>query len=184
MYVKKIDRRGFLKIGGIAALGLAAAPILQAELPHFGNGERRISFYNTHTCEELETCYWKASRYCPDTLAEIDNILRDHRTGKIKRMDNKLLDLLFLLSRKIKTEAPFHIISGYRSPKTNQMLRRGNTGIARNSLHLHGKAIDIRLPGVPLSSLRTAAQELKAGGVGYYPKSVFVHVDTGRVRSW
>lgn len=184
MYKNTIDRRGFLKIGGKAALALAAAPLLQAAPLPLSQAERRLSFFNTHTREKLESCYWKNGHYLPEALNRIDSILRDHRTGDVTRMDAGLLDLLCRLRENLATDDTIHIISGFRSPKTNEMLRRKGSGIARNSLHLYGKAIDIRIPGVPLKRLQRTALDLKAGGVGFYPASDFVHVDTGRIRAW
>ncbi len=125
--------------------------------------------------------------YQPDALKQIDHILRDFRANEIKPIDPVLLDLLHELGGTLETDQPFHIISGYRSPHTNTLLReRGGatTGVASRSLHMVGKAIDIRVPGVKLDHLRGAARSLKLGGVGYYPSSNFVHLDTGRVRYW
>jgi uncharacterized protein YcbK (DUF882 family) len=179
--VRVIGRRGFLKAGI-----LAAAAVVSPRLA-FGASrypERSLAFYNTHTGESLKTVYWFAGNYLPEGVEEINLILRDYRTGEIKSIDRRLLDLLFELRTGLETTRPFHIISGYRSAETNALLRASADGIARNSLHLYGQAADIRLPGLPLSALRRAAVALKAGGVGYYPRSDFVHVDIGRVRYW
>jgi uncharacterized protein YcbK (DUF882 family) len=146
--------------------------------------ERSLAFYNTHTSERLNVVYWVQGQYLSESLAEINYILRDHRTDQIKSIDKELLDLLFALRSELKTQQPFHIISGYRSPQTNAFLHTNGFGVAENSLHLIGKAIDIRNPGRSLSVLRKAALALKGGGVGYYPRSDFVHVDVGRVRYW
>ncbi|MGE5840512.1 MAG: YcbK family protein, partial [Deltaproteobacteria bacterium] len=147
-------------------------------------GRRSLSFYNTHTGEFLETAYWESGKYLSQPLSEIDYILRDHRTGQVIRIDADLLDFLHALRMKLRTQQPFHIISGYRSSETNAWLCRLNRGVVQNSLHVYGKAVDIRLPGCALSSLREAAMNLKRGGVGFYPRSDFIHVDVGRVRSW
>jgi uncharacterized protein YcbK (DUF882 family) len=128
--------------------------------------------------------YCAKGRYLPGALADINHILRDHRTGEIKAIDIRLLDLLYALGLKLEDRGPFHVISGYRSPKTNAILRAHGQGVAKNSLHLQGKAVDIRLPGCDLSVLRHAAMNLKGGGVGYYPGPHFVHIDVGRVRHW
>ena len=119
-----------------------------------------------------------------DALAELNYILRDHRVQEIKEIDRNLLDLLCTLKNRLGTSKPFHVISGYRSPKTNEIMRKNNKGIAKKSLHMTGHAVDIRLPSCSLSSLRHEALKLKGGGVGYYPRSNFIHIDTGRVRSW
>ena len=117
-------------------------------------------------------------------MAAINRHLRDFRTGDEHVIDPALLDLLHRLRLTLGAEHPFEVISGYRSPKTNQMLREKSNGVAASSLHMAGKAIDIRVADVTLAALRTAAIDLRAGGVGYYPESQFVHVDTGRVRMW
>jgi uncharacterized protein YcbK (DUF882 family) len=178
-----LNRRRFLKLGAIAALAgvfpRSALGSSAAALP-----ERSLAFYNTHTGERLKTVYWVQGNYISDSLGEIDHILRDHRTNEVLNIDTRLLDLLFALQNELDTSQPFHIISGYRSPQTNAFLHAHSSGVAENSLHLVGKAIDIRTPGRPLSMLRKAAVALNGGGVGYYPKSDFVHVDVGRVRYW
>jgi uncharacterized protein YcbK (DUF882 family) len=115
---------------------------------------------------------------------DINHILRDHRTGEIKPIDPDLLDLLHALRTRLGTQRPFHVISGYRSPCTNEQLRSRSRGVARKSMHLFGKAVDIRIPGHDLADLRQAALAEQAGGVGYYPRPGFVHVDVGRVRFW
>jgi uncharacterized protein YcbK (DUF882 family) len=179
-----MNRRDFFRWGGgvVGGLLLSGLSLSGIDLPL--SRERSLSFYQTHTCETLDACYWKEGDYSPQALHQINHILRDHRTGDVKAIDKQLLDLLYVLKKKMKTDSEFHIISGYRSPQTNQKLREKSTGVAQKSLHMVGKAIDIRLPGIPLTKLRDAALELKAGGVGYYPSSQFIHVDTGRVRRW
>ena len=146
--------------------------------------EKALSFYNTHTGEDLKAVFWSDGAYLPQTLNEINHILRDHRTGEEKEIDTGLFELLFDLSQKLQSREPFHIISGYRSPQTNSTLNAASSGVARNSLHIKGMAIDVRLPGHELKTLKRAALDLRGGGVGYYPSSDFVHVDVGRVRYW
>jgi uncharacterized protein YcbK (DUF882 family) len=143
-----------------------------------------LAFFNTHTGERLEACYCTAGRYDPRALKDINHILRDHRTGEVGAVAPDLLDLLHRLCQRFQTPRPFHVISGYRSPETNAALHRQNRGVASQSLHLVGRAIDIRVPGIETGELKTLAVGLAAGGVGYYPHSDFVHVDIGRVRSW
>lgn len=145
---------------------------------------RFVSFQNTHTGESTKLTYWEQGKYIPDALAEINKVLRDHRTNDVTKMDPKLMDQLFVLRQKLDTNQPFQIISGYRSPKTNALLRSNGRGVARHSLHMTGQAIDIRVPGRSLSQVRLAALSMSAGGVGYYPGPQFVHMDTGRVRRW
>lgn len=145
---------------------------------------RRLSLYNTHTGEALDAEYCIRGKYRADALQEINHILRDHRTGEVAPIDPGVLDFLHAISRKVGARVPFHIISGYRSPETNAQLHDRSGNVARYSLHMEGKAVDIRLPDVSLRFLRQAALNLSRGGVGYYPKADFVHVDVGRVRFW
>lgn len=175
------SRRQFLGAGLAGAFATFSHGAFAA-LPAVG--ERRLAFANLHTGEKLSTVYWADGRYLGTELSRIDYLLRDFRTGDVAAMDPKLLDLLHALGRKLDSSAPFQVISGYRSPHTNALLRQRGGGVARRSLHMKAKAIDIRLPGCRLSDLRKAALSLRRGGVGYYPKSGFVHVDTGRVRFW
>jgi uncharacterized protein YcbK (DUF882 family) len=174
-------RRNFLRMmAGAAAMATAPAALASvARTP-----ERSLRFYNTHTGERLAATYWARGQYLSDGLEEINHILRDHRSGEIARIDPELLDLLHVLHGKLPAKGPFHVISGYRSPATNAQLRSQSSGVAKKSLHMKGMAIDIRLPGVELKELRRAAVQLRGGGVGYYAKSNFVHVDVGRVRYW
>jgi uncharacterized protein YcbK (DUF882 family) len=181
------SRREFL---GRAAL---AAPAVLLSDRLFAAAERSVAvdatsralmFHHTHTGENLTAEYFCRGAYVPDVLAAINRHLRDFRTGDEHVIDPALLDLLHRLAAATGTTKPFEVISGYRSPKTNHLLREKSTGVAASSLHMVGKAIDIRLPDVRLAGLREAALALHAGGVGYYPDSNFVHVDTGRVRRW
>jgi uncharacterized protein YcbK (DUF882 family) len=184
-----IDRRVFLKIGAVtAAACLFPENVLAGDgmssFKHKAGGERALSFHNTHTGEKIEGVYRTGGKYIPEVLAKINHILRDHRTGQVRPIDFRLLELLFDLSRKVNARQPFHIISGYRSPRTNSLLRKNNSGVACNSFHIKGKAIDIRIPGIDLSVLRKAALSLRGGGVGYYRRSNFLHLDTGHFRYW
>ena len=145
---------------------------------------RTLSFQNTHTDEKLDVTYFKRGRYNYSALYKVERHLRDHRTGDLHRIDPKLLDILFMISTITAAEQPFHVISGYRSPKTNRMLQHRGGGVAKKSLHMQGRAIDIRLPDVNLRKIRDSALALKQGGVGYYRRSNFIHLDTGRVRHW
>jgi len=182
-------RRRFLALGATAlALPFLSRLSAFASSPSYVNSlppDRGLSFYNTHTGESAAVEYCRSGCLVPASLEKIDHILRDHRTGETRTIDVRLLDLLHALARKTGTDAPFHIISGYRSPQTNAALRdNGGGGVASNSLHLDGKAIDIRVPGVRLRDLYRTAVDLRGGGVGIYPGSDFVHVDVGRVRTW
>lgn len=175
-------RRRFLQLAGAAAL---AAPLLVPPARAAAGRMRALSLRHTHTGERLSTTYAVDDHYLQPVLGTLDHFLRDHYNGVVGRMDPQLYDLLHGLHQRLRADAPFEIISAYRSPLTNQRLReRGGGGVARHSLHLEGRAIDVRLPGVPLADLRDAAIELRAGGVGYYARERFVHIDTGRIRSW
>lgn len=145
---------------------------------------RELHFYNVSTHEDLKVIYWKEGWYIPEALAEINHIFRDFRTGKVKAINKELLDLLFKVRKQINVDKPFHIISGYRSPGSNAILRKYNKNVAKNSLHMYGKAVDIRVPGFSLRTLRREAMNLGKGGVGYYPHAKSIHVDIGEVRYW
>lgn len=174
-----VSRRSFLRrsAGALLAIVPAAAWARAAEC-------RSLSFVHTHTGETLSCVYYQAGCYQPATLTRVNHFLRDFRTGEVHAIDPGVLDILFTLRTRADRDDPFHVISGYRSPQTNAMLRRRSTGVARNSLHMQGRAIDVRLPGFPTRGLREIALTMRRGGVGYYPTSDFVHLDTGRVRFW
>ena len=177
------SRRDFIKIGaGLLSTCLLPSAGWSALSPD--NSRRTLSLHNTHTGEELITCYFKNGAYCPDAMGRINHILRDHYTGDIAAMDPQLIDLLNSVNRQLGCSDPFHILSGYRSPQTNARLRKQRSGVAKSSYHILGRAIDIRLPGCDTRQLREACLDLKLGGVGYYPRSDFVHVDTGAFRTW
>ena len=178
------NRRQFLKLGMlVAAAGLSPFPA-HATLRNITIRERSLAFYNTHTGESIKTVYWAEDGYIPQAMADINHVLRDHRNNEIKNISPLLLDLLFGIKNMIEARQPFHIISGYRSPATNAKLAENSGGVAKHSMHLDGKAIDIRIPGHDLIQVHRAAFMLHGGGVGYYPGSDFVHVDVGRVRQW
>jgi uncharacterized protein YcbK (DUF882 family) len=176
----QFTRRTFL--GGLAALSVTA---LAAPVKAFADHEERVlSFFNTHTSERLTVPYFADGSYIPSSLTKLYRFLRDHRTGEEHPIDQGLFDLLNDLRRATGTKSPFQVISCYRSPTTNRMLRAAGHDVARSSLHLQGRAIDVRLSDVSSAVLCDAAKELSRGGVGYYQQSDFVHVDTGRVRYW
>ncbi|PKO73126.1 MAG: Twin-arginine translocation pathway signal [Betaproteobacteria bacterium HGW-Betaproteobacteria-17] len=174
------NRRKFLKLGMLAA----ALPLPAFASQGLFEPERRLGFHSLHTGEKAELPYWIEGEYVPESLAEINHVLRDHRTGEVAAIDTQLLDLLHRVSAAVGASRPFQVISGYRSPASNQMLAKNSSGVATRSLHMQGKAIDARLPGIALADLRNAGLMLRGGGVGYYPGSDFVHLDVGRVRSW
>ena len=166
--------------------GLALAP-LGLTLPRPAaareSAERVLALHHTHTAERLRIAYFARGEYLPDALAHIDWLLRDFRTGDARSIDRRLLDILHALCVACGG-GMLEIISGYRSPKTNAMLRQTGGGVAKRSLHMEGRAIDVRLAGFSTARLRDAATALGRGGVGYYPESDFVHLDTGRARTW
>jgi uncharacterized protein YcbK (DUF882 family) len=180
----QLSRRSFCVLSALAAAGTV---IPKQVIAAATAGNRELSFFNTHTSERLTALYCCDGRYEPAMLAKIDHILRDHRANEVKAIDVGLLDLLHKLGGTLQTSASYHVISGYRSPVTNATLRSNggaHTEVASKSLHMVGKAIDIRVPDIPLKELHRAAVSLKGGGVGYYPDLNFVHLDVGRVRYW
>ncbi len=178
-----------------ATLFLALSPLLaQATgMTGWGHGsgrtDRTLSFYNTHTHERLETTYWRNGRYDPAALEAVNKFMRDHRNGHVHTISPELLNLLSGLKSELERRHPhkeitFHVISGYRSAQTNDMLRARGGGQAKKSRHVQGDAMDIRVPGIESSEIRDIAWCMQRGGVGYYRGSDFVHVDTSRVRYW
>jgi uncharacterized protein YcbK (DUF882 family) len=177
---KTSRRRSVLKIlfsTSIASLFLPAKKVLALD-------EKRLSFYHTHTNKKLEVTYSRGGEYIGSALTEINNFLADFRTGDVTSIDPTLLDFIYDIRESLGSSGTFEVISAYRSPQTNEMLRDRSGGVAKNSQHLLGKAIDVRLDDVDLPKLRDVALAMQRGGVGYYEKSNFVHVDTGRVRRW
>ena len=175
-----LGRRRFLA----GSLGAAAL------LTRAGRGEaavppaHRLAFYHIHTAEKLTVTYRENGELIPEAIAEINRYLRDFRTEQVHDIDVALLDTLHTLYTAFDGRGNFEVISGYRSPRTNAALRHVTTGVAENSLHIQGRAIDVRLTSAKTAELRDAALALQSGGVGYYAESNFVHVDTGKFRSW
>lgn len=172
----QVSRRRFL--------GSIAAALTTPRLLHADVRARTLHFAHTHTGERLTVDYFCDGGYRTDALATVNRFLRDFRTNEVHEIDAGLLDVLHGLAGLVDTRHPFQVISGYRSPKTNAALRQRSEGVAAGSLHMTGQAIDIRLADVALPHVRAAALSMKRGGVGFYPASDFVHVDTGRVRTW
>lgn len=178
------SRRTFLKIGASAALtALFTRPALASITPD-EHPPHSLSLFNIHTGEAIRTCYRDNGKLIDGAITRINYILRDYRTGEIKPIDPNLLDLLYRIVSKVNPRAPVSIISGYRSPRTNAILRKITKGVALKSLHMEGRAIDIRIPGYKTSAIRNLAIRQKSGGVGYYPESDFIHLDTGPVKVW
>ncbi|MCG9599156.1 DUF882 domain-containing protein [Vibrio sp. Isolate25] len=176
------SRRDFIKLAGSGLIVASCAPSL-AFTAH-PDQPRALAFSNLHTGEELESCYFDGRVYVANELSRIDNICRDFRRNEVHKMDKYLFDQISLIQSQLGVDAEVQIISGYRSPATNAALRSKSNGVAKKSYHMLGQAIDFRLDGVNLKRVRDAAIELQAGGVGYYPRSNFVHIDTGPVRRW
>lgn len=167
-----------------ALLGLVAVAALLAPERAVSVDERKLSFYHTHTDRRLDVVYARGGEYLDEGLDRIEGFLSDFRTGDRREIDPELLDLLYELRTSVGSHGRYEVISAYRSPQTNEMLRNRSSGVASKSQHMLGKAIDVRLQGVPLTQLRDTAIEMQKGGVGYYPGSDFVHLDTARVRRW
>jgi len=207
----KLKRRRLLALGALVAVArLAPLPVCadarraaspppahRAEPLAHGSSEERlagmhaavpvekcVALYNSNTGEQLRTVYWCHGQYVPQALQEVAYLLRDYHANEVKAIDPQLLDLLYTLGQLLETDTPFHVLSGYRSPATNAQLRRSNRRVAVQSLHVEGKAVDIRLPGRETALIRQAAVALQAGGVGHYPRKNCLHVDTGPVRYW
>lgn len=197
-YIRRVERlgmnrRNFLQATGGAAfnaalgggIGASILPPAHATQPSDAPTRvRQLSFLNTHTGDAFSDAYWENGNYVPDAMASINQVMRDHRSGEVHAIDPHLLDQLHTLKGVVEASSPFQIISGYRSPVTNAALHERSSGVATRSLHMDGRAIDIRVRGVELPRLRDAALSMNAGGVGYYEASDFIHVDTGRVRRW
>jgi uncharacterized protein YcbK (DUF882 family) len=179
-----VDRRFFIKVFAQTALCSVFPVSALAAIDRLAAPKRTLLMYNIHTDQRLDARYYTRGRYQPDALKEINYILRDYRTGEVKPIRKELLNLLYSISRTLDRSPQFDIISGYRSPETNAMLRRRSKNVAKNSLHMEGEAVDIRIPGCDTRRLRNICMKLKSCGVGYYPKSDFVHVDIGSVRYW
>ncbi len=177
------NRRGFL--AGVGALcGVLACTIASPVLATVSARPRTLRFVHTHTGETLTASYCIGGVYDEACLRNVNALLRDFRTGESHRIDPPLLDILYDLQALADHDAPFEVISGYRSPRTNAMLHQRSSGVAEHSQHILGKAIDVRLSGYSTRLLSEYARSLSRGGVGFYPSSDFVHVDTGRVRYW
>lgn len=178
-----LSRRGFIKKSCLltAALAPGLAPVT-AWAARFDN--RSLSFFHTHTHQHLDIVYAHGNSYDIRALKTIDDYLKDFRTGDVYPIDRRLLDQLWIIEQALGKKGTFEVISGYRSPATNDQLRKNTTGVAKRSFHMQGRAIDIRFSGASTHEVRSYAVALKSGGVGYYPNSDFIHLDTGRVRTW
>jgi len=180
---RKLLRLG-LVAGAAAGLGLSSSLVNAQGLPLAPAAPRKVALHVLHTGEKLDALYYDKGAYVPDALHAVNHALRDFRTGDVHMIDPRLLDLLDAVSQRTGSRDPVQVICGYRSPKTNAMLHEHSEEVAAHSLHLKGQAMDIRLADAALPHLHDAALKLGAGGVGYYPRSDFVHIDVGPVRRW
>ncbi len=188
---KTFSRRRLLLSGGALAGATAAFGLLPRAFAGAGaeggadkQGVRRLTLKNLHTPEILDVVYRRGDQYVPEALAQVEVLLRDYRNGDRHPIEPQLLDILYDVARDIGVDPVFSVISGYRSPQTNAMLHERSAGVASHSLHMEGRAIDVRLTEVNCADLADKALGMKRGGVGYYRQSDFVHLDTGRVRTW
>ncbi len=179
-----ISRRRFVRMAGLAAAGAALAPAAALAALSAPHAPRRLRFFNLHTGERLDAVYYENGGYVGQALGEINHILRDFRQNAIKPIHPQLLDLVVAIRRHLGVDGEIDVISGYRTPQTNAMLAARSHGVARHSLHMDAMALDLRVPGRTLEEVHRVAVAMRGGGVGYYPRSDFVHVDIGRVRYW
>jgi uncharacterized protein YcbK (DUF882 family) len=189
--VRAVDPRRRQLLQWLAVSPAVVTLGLRGQLAHAGPSveqavlaPRALSMVSTHTGEQLEVRYFQDGKYLPEALTRLHRLLRDHRSGDVAAIDPALFDQLHALASCAGCVPHYEIISGYRSPATNEKLSQASSGVAKRSLHMDGRAIDVRLKGLPTARLRDLALAMKGGGVGYYAKSNFVHLDTGRVRSW
>jgi uncharacterized protein YcbK (DUF882 family) len=183
---KRHARRDLLGVAAAAVAGLIAVPLFPAPAIAVPRApyKRALALRNLRTGDSLDLVYWAEGRYLPDAMQRIAFVMRDGRTEETHVIDHRLIDLMVRLRTALRTSEPLQVVCGYRSPETNEALRETTEGVAANSLHMIGEAVDLRVPSRALAAVRRAAVSLKAGGVGYYPHSNFVHVDVGPVRRW
>ena len=179
-----MTKRSRRLLAAVAAIGIAGLGLVAKPVDVRATDARQLSFYHTHTRKSLDVVYFENGEYVDSALERINGFLKDFRTGEVTEINPELLDLLHDVRNELGPESTFEVISAYRSPKTNEMLRSTSSGVAKNSQHVRGNAIDVRLRGTRTVKLRDTAIGMQRGGVGFYPKSDFVHIDTGPVRTW
>ncbi len=182
---RTMPRRRFLQLLTMGPVAAISVPdITKLRLEKINNIPRSLAFHNLHTEEKVKLTYFESGKYVTGALSEINHVLRDHRSNTAHPMDPNLLNLLYNLQQRLDVNKPFSVISGYRSPATNELLRNNSNGVAKRSQHMLGKAIDIRIEGVNTRHIRKAAIAMQQGGVGYYSRSNFLHLDTASIRNW
>lgn len=184
MTTRRQNRRNFLKKLGLGVAVVSAGLIKALPAQARKTIGHAVSIRNLHTGEVYEGIYRVGGYYIPEEFDKISHVMRDHREDKSRSMDPKLIDIIAEIQKNCGCNEPVGLLSGYRTERTNRMLRRNSSGVAKNSYHIKGKAADIRLDGVRTRYLCEQAMKLRKGGVGYYPRSSFVHIDTGKVRHW
>lgn len=180
-----ISRRHFLTLGSGLALSGIVGPASARPLPNTPSpAQRSLHLVNLYTQESDSVTYWMNGRYVPAAMERLNYLMRDHKTDSVFAIDPALYDLVWNLRHTLKANGPLQIVCGYRTQENNAAMRRVKRGVAKNSYHMQGKAIDLRISGISVNKIGATARGLKAGGVGVYRGSQFVHVDTGPVRSW
>ena len=180
-----VNRRDVLHMAaGLATAGFLSCGLIKPALAVPQGGAHRVYFRNNHTGESFNGVYRVGNKYLPEAFDQISYVLRDYRNGEIFPIDPRTIDIIYVVQRMLEANEPFQVLSGYRSPKTNAALARVSYGVARHSLHMTGQAIDIRMQNTSSHKIRNCATDLHAGGVGYYPRSNFVHIDSGSFRTW
>jgi uncharacterized protein YcbK (DUF882 family) len=179
-----IHRRQFLKLSAFSTFAFLSSTIGYADNDLRGSKEKSLTIHNPNTREALSAVYWSDGHYRNCALEKINHIMRDYHTGEITPIDVRLLDLLYELNSESGNNSPIRLISGYRSKKTNERLRRQGRSAAKNSFHMQGMAVDFQLAGTNLHTLFKRAADKQAGGVGYYPRQSFIHIDVGPIRYW
>lgn len=183
--VAAATRRDVLQVAaGLALTGFLSCGLVQPVLAVPNSGAHRVYFRNSHTGESFNGVYRVGNKYLPEAFDQISHVLRDYRNNETFPIDPRTIDIIYVVQRTLGTTEPYQVLSGYRSPGTNAMLARVSYGVARHSLHMTGQAIDVRLSDKNAGHIRECAMQLHAGGVGYYPKSNFVHIDSGLYRTW
>lgn len=182
--LNQMDRRRVLGLGLAGALASIVPLSFAKPVEAASDKNWRVVFRHAHTGESFNGVYRVGNKYLPEAFERLNYVLRDFRTGEVFPMDPRVVDLIAMVQKKAAQKQPLEIFSGYRSPKTNSRLRHETSGVAKNSFHMYGQAIDFHIKGYSTKGLQKIALDMRGGGVGYYPKSDFVHMDTGTVRSW